>query len=271
MVVTHNIEAGFASRQIGITNRKLGKNTEKLTSGYRVNRAADDASGLAISEKLRGQVRGLSRSALNTDDGTSFCQIADGAMQEVENIIHRMRELSVQAADDLNTPQDRQMIQFEIEQLETEIDRITDNTEYNTMKIFTEPDRSLNIQAGGSENQFITIDQPYLNAAVLGVSALDLTTRETAGQAISAADSALDILNTERAYIGGMVIRLSHAYDNVKVAEENTQSSESLIRDLDMADEMMKNSANNIVLQAAQSMLSQANSSKDGVLALVRE
>lgn len=115
MVVTHNIEANFTERQIGIKNRALNKNTEKLTSGYRVNRAADDASGLAISEGMRGQVRGLSRSALNTDEGTSYCQIADGAMQEIENIVHRMRELSVQAADDVNTPKDREMIQFEID------------------------------------------------------------------------------------------------------------------------------------------------------------
>lgn len=136
MVVTHNIEANFTERQIGIKNRALNKNTEKLTSGYRVNRAADDASGLAISEGMRGQVRGLSRSALNTDEGTSYCQIADGAMQEIENIVHRMRELSVQAADDVNTPKDREMIQFEIDQLVVEIDRIAENTEYNTMKIF---------------------------------------------------------------------------------------------------------------------------------------
>lgn len=271
MIVSHNVEASFANRQIGIKNKALSKNTEKLSTGYRVNHAADDASGLAISEKLRGQVRGLNRSALNADEGASFCQVADGAMQEIENIIHRFRELSVQAANDVNTLHDRQALQYEVDQLEMEINRITDDTEYNTMKIFTEPNRSLEIQAGSNSGQMVTIKQPYLNATVLGMTGVDLTTRETAGDAIVASDGALDILNRERAYMGSMVVRLSHTYDNVKNAEENMQASESLIRDLDMADEMVKHSTNNIVIQAAQSMLSQANSSKDGVLALVRE
>jgi len=570
MVVTHNIQANFAGRQIGIKNRALNKNTEKLASGYRVNRAADDASGLAVSEGMRGQVRGLTRSALNTEEGTSYCQVADGAMQEIENIVHRIRELSVQAADDVNTPQDRQMIQFEIDSLVTEVDHITNDTEYNTMKVFsdnsldingkdyglskvlgksnvyqgklmdapvsftnsgwhntgrltsvpsysvsgssipsskvtdaaaylqqnygvtvqntaannvrtqtvtsadgkstillqynqvrpdgtrllnsvsvqtydkvttdptkqlvetrtlkgTAPDagttgvgsstqyygswadftglgktyrlsdleglgfntgcthcsgysrynveftlqpcattnaagvnytftsksgtnnifntlkvnisgctsgteiverimsatnsepvfyghfiqfayndnepakiwmyddaagsrtsmfepavrtegglqietgHKLNIQAGSNSDQFVTIEAPYLDTSMLGLSMVNLTTQESAGAAISVCDGALDILNKERARMGSMVVRLSHAYDNINNAGENIQSSESLIRDLDVADEMVKHSANNIILQAAQSMLSQANSSKDGVMALIRE
>lgn len=569
MVVTQNIEANFTKRQIGIKNKALSRNTEKLASGYRINRAADDASGLAISEGMRGQVRGLNRSALNTDEGTSFCQIADGAMQEIENIVHRMRELAVQAADDVNTPQDRQMIQYEIEQLVTEVDHITNYTEYNTLKVFSDnaldingkdyglskvlgknnvyqgqymdspvsftnggwnntgtpativrygvsvngganqniynvvsymqqeygvtiqntsagnvnamtlysadgkseislqynqikPDgtrllntitvntydsvlpnpaanltetrkltgscsamgstglggtqfygswvdfdglgttyrlsdleglgfntgcthcsgqkrynveftlqpcnttnssgvnytfttnkttsnvfntlkvniagctsgadivgrimsaansesaftnhyiqfayhnsdpsklymyddeagsrtsmfepavrtegglqietgKRLNIQVGSNSDQFVTIDVPYLNASMLGISMVNLTKRESAENAISVCDGAIDILNQERSRMGSMVVRLSHAYDNVKNAGENMQSSESLVRDLDMADEMVKHSANNIILQAAQSMLSQANSSKDGVMALFRE
>ena len=555
MVVVHNMEANFVSRQLGGVNKALAGNTEKLSTSYRINRAADDASGLAVSEGMRGQIRGLKRSAMNTQEGVSFCQVADAAMQELENIVQRIRVLSVQSASDTNSEQDRIALQYEVDQLVEEVGHITNETEYNTLRVFSdnsvniqgknyglskvlgtdhvyqadkmdnpisflnagwnntgkeadapggtydvtlnklltniqndtnsgiaipvnppasgastttvttgnytatveynnikqdgtrllsrvilsdssvqppttktysasvgaagtkgvgsstqyysawldfeglgknynlsdlygqgfntgcmhcngyarynvlftgsacdktnadgvnysfkseysstnnihtltvnlsgckssaeiverimsaansevtftnhfiqmaynnsdptklylyddvpgsrasefepavrnknglvlEAGRSLGIQVGGNSNQVVVINQPYMNAARLGLTMLDLTTRENAGHSITVCDYALDILNTERAYMGSMVNRFDHAYDNNLNASENLQTSESLIRDLDMADEMVKYSTNQIIQQAAQSMLSQANSSKDGVRAL---
>ncbi len=562
MVIKHNTEADYTSRQIGITNRALAKSTEKLSTSYRVNRAADDAAGLAVSEGMRGQIRGLDRGAMNTEEATGFCQVADGAMQELEDIVHRIRQLSVQSADDTNTEQDRVMIQHEIEQLIVEVERITDDTEYNTIKVFNDnsssskgsarglekvlgqsqlstdkygmnmkdtidfsvgtwnrtgkeadasggyydnavnkviadintdtggaitsipksipsssnsvqkivsgnytvtvtygnlkpdgrtrliskvqmetydpatgqttppknyslsrvgpgwtdgtqgygdkteyscawidfdglgtkyklsdlygegfntgcghcrgenrynirftgsggdsfkvepnPDktgrywytvtvdissctsgsdiinrivdaansypaftghyvqfahenggsklylydttpgtttgifnpyivstdstmkeekRALGIQVGGNSGQLVALDKPYLDKYSLGVAWVDLTTRVGAEEAMVSCDDAIDILNLKRSHMGSMVNRFGHAYDNDLNGSENIQASESLIRDLDMADEMVKYSASRIVQQAAQSMLSQANSSKDGVLALFR-
>lgn len=557
MVIAHNLEANFANRQIGVVNKALVKNTEKLSTSYRVNHAVDDAAGIAVSEGMRGQIRGLNRGAMNTQEGANFCQVADGAMQELESIVQRIRVLSVQSANDTNTEKDRITLQYEVDQLVEEVDRITDETEYNTIKVFNdnsvniegknyglskvlgkdhvyqadkmdnpinflnagwnntgkevdapggsystslntlltniqndtsngitipvnapasgassvtvnsgnytavvdynhlkqdgtkllsrvvltdnsvqppttktystsisvcgtkgggnstqyysawvdfeglgknynlselygqgfntgcmhcsgysrynvlftgnncdktnadgvnysfksestatnnihtltvnlsgcksgeeiverimsaansegsftdhfiqlayndgeptklhlyddvpnsrssefepairnknglvlEAGRSLGIQVGGNSNQVVLIDQPYMNASRLGLTILDLTTRENAGHSITVCDYALDILNTERAYMGSMVNRFDHAYDNDLNGSENLQASESLIRDLDMADEMVKYSTNQIVQQAAQSILSQANSSKDGVLALFR-
>lgn len=557
MVIAHNLEANFANRQIGVVNKALVKNTEKLSTSYRINHAADDAAGIAVSEGMRGQIRGLNRGALNTQEGANFCQVADGAMQELESIVQRIRVLSVQSANDTNTEKDRITLQYEVDQLVEEVDRITNETEYNTIRVFSdnsvdiqgkdyglskvlgkdhvyqadkmdypisflnagwnntgkevdapggtydtnlnkiltdiqnatsngitipqnapasgassitvnsgnytatveynnikqdgtrlisrvvlsdssvqpattktydvyagvcgtkgvgsstqyfgawvdfeglgknyslselygqgfntgcmhcdgynrynvlftgsvcdktnadgvnysfkseynvtnnihtltvnlsgcksgeeivkrimsaansqasftdhfiqmayndgepaklhlyddvpnsrasefepairnknglvlEAGRSLGIQVGGNSNQVVLIDQPYMSASRLGLTILDLTTRENAGHSITVCDYALDILNTERAYMGSMVNRFDHAYDNDLNGSENLQASESLIRDLDMADEMVKYSTNQIVQQAAQSILSQANSSKDGVLALFR-
>ncbi|MCI8563188.1 MAG: hypothetical protein HFH69_06680 [Lachnospiraceae bacterium] len=555
MVIAHNLEANFTGRQLGVTNKALAKNTEKLSTSYRINHAADDASGLAVSEGMRGQIRGLDRGALNTQEGQGFCQVADGAMQELEEIVQRIRELSVQSANDTNTEQDRIMIQYEVDQLIEEVDRITNDTEYNTIKVFTdktanvqgkhyglskvlgkdhvyqadkmdnpvtflnagwnntgkeadapggsyavsrtnllnniandtgnsitipvnpptsgatsttvvsgnytanveyeylkqdgtrllskvtladnsvqpptskvysvstgasgtkgigystqyysawidfeglgknyqlsdlygqgfntgcthcggysrynvlftgkacdktnadgvnytfksettatnnihtltinlsgcktseeivgrimsaansepgftnhfiqlannsaepskihlyddvpnsktsefepavrnknglvlESGRSLGIQVGGNSNQVVVIDQPYMSAARLGLSMLNLTTRENANHSISVCDYALDILNSERAYMGTMVNRFDHAYNNDLNSSENLQVSESLIRDLDMADEMVKHAANSIMQQSIQSLFSQANSSKESVRAL---
>ena len=269
MVIAHNLEASATNRQLGITSKALARSSEKLASGYRINRAADDVAGLGISEEMRAQVRGLNRSLDNVDDAISYCQVADGAMQELEDIIHHMRELSIQAANDTNTSADRQTIQREVTQLVKEIDHITNDTEFNTIKIFG--DDNIGIQVGSNANDVVEIRQPQM-----GVLALfddfnpDVTTFDTAQQTIESCTYAIEKLNAERAYVGAVTNRFSSAFDANDNTSENLQSAESLLRDVNMADEMVEYSSRSILQQAGQAMLSQANSSKDGIMTLLR-
>ena len=278
MIVQHNMTSLNANRQLGITNKALARSTEKLSSGYRVNRAADDAAGLSISEKMRGQIRGLNKASDNAQNGQSLIQTAEGAMNEIHSVLQRMRELTVQAANDTNVSADRDAIATEVSQLSDEITRIATQTEFNTMKLLNGSFKNKNFQVGANQNQFIGVTIGSMNASALGVSKKAIASVIGAGQASSKSISPLiDTVNTaiqtvskSRSNLGAIQNRLDHTIDNADNMSENLQSAESLIRDVDMADEMVTYSAKSIIQQAGQSMLAQANQATQGVLSLLQ-
>ena len=390
MIINHNMNAMNAHRNMGINNNAAGKSMEKLSSGLRINRAGDDAAGLAISEKMRGQIRGLDQASRNAEDGISMIQTAEGALNETHNILQRMRELAVQAANDTNTADDRTQIQKEINQLTEEVDRIANNTEFNTQKLlngnkqgvagqeisaavvavtgkFTaaatiaqgntieidgtkvtlkgtaaaswkaqiqdalggkyavsisakgieltqtagnETDKtgmsikinnkavevttkdgvakkdavisegSISLQVGANEDQNMTLEIKDMRADALGIvkagnvnageRGLSVANAEDANAAITAFDDALNTVSTERAKLGAVQNRLEYTTSNLDNTSENLQAAESRVRDVDMAKEMMTFSKNNILQQAAQSMLAQANQQPQGVLSLLQ-
>jgi flagellin len=274
MIIQHNMAAANTNRQLGITNGNIQKSTEKLSSGYRINRAGDDAAGLSISEKMRGQIRGLDQASTNAQDGISLIQTAEGAMNEVHSIIQRMRELNVQAANDTNVSEDRESIKKELTQLSAEIDRIADTTEFNTMGLLdgTYADDPLNLQVGANSEQKIsfTIGDMHCDAMDGDVSDLDVSSYESATANLDTIDEALKYVSTERSKLGAIQNRLEHTIANADNTSENLQAAESRIRDVDMADEMVTYSKDSILQQAAQSMLAQANQATQGVLSLLQ-
>ncbi|MBS5926286.1 MAG: flagellin [Clostridium sp.] len=382
MIINHNMNALNAHRNMTANTNSAGKSMEKLSSGLRINRAGDDAAGLAISEKMRGQIRGLDQASRNAQDGISMIQTAEGALNETHNILQRMRELSVQAGNDTNTSDDRKEIQKEIEQLTQEIDRIGNNTEFNTQKLlngnksaaagteitpavaakagvfeinladklkqndvlsvdgveitlsgttndlikteleakftgyevtvtdakltFTQKkDHELDkegmslklngtelavdpktkgvsakdaeiasgkvtLQVGANEKQVIELEISDMRAASLGVDKIDITTKESASAAITTVDNAIKGVSAERAKLGAVQNRLEYTTANLNNTSENLTAAESRVRDVDMAKEMMNFSKNNILSQAAQAMLAQANQQPQGVLQLLR-
>jgi flagellin len=269
MVVQHNMQAMNTNRQLGITTGQQAKSTEKLSSGYRINRAADDAAGLAISEKMRSQIRGLDKASANAQDGISVVQTAEGALNEVHSILQRMNELATQAANDTNTSVDRDQIQLEIDQLTSEIDRISSTTQFNTMNLLDGSFTGKNLQVGALAGQSIGIDISSMSASALGVSGLSVSSFSSAGTTMTAVQAAIDQVSTQRATLGAVQNRLEHTIANLDTTSENTSASESRIRDTDMAREMVTYSKNNILAQAGQSMLAQANQSTQGVLSLL--
>ena len=383
MIINHNMNALNAHRNMNVNNTAAGKSMEKLSSGLRINRAGDDAAGLAISEKMRGQIRGLEQSSRNASDGISMIQTAEGALNETTNILQRMRELAVQASNDTNTSSDREEIQKEIDALTQEVDRIANNTEFNTQKLLngnksgeagkveisaevqevkgtfevtlpntvqngdkitidgkeialtqadaqteisnalggkytvtlnntslkleqvkgedkknmsinfkgkdlqvttkagvTQADAVLNegtvkLQVGANAKQSMTIEIGDMRAKALGVAndqgeALSVKTSEDANKAIEAFDAALNTVSSQRANLGAVQNRLEYTISNLDNTAENLTSAESTLRDVDMASEMMEYSKNNILNQAAQAMISQANQQPQNVLQLLR-
>ena len=275
MVVQHNMQAANANRMLGITTGAQAKSTEKLSSGYKINRAADDAAGLAISEKMRSQVRGLDRASTNAQDGISVVQTAEGALNEVHSMLQRMNELATQAANDTNTTADRGQIQIEINQLTSEIDRVSSTTQFNTMNLLDGSFSGKNLQVGSLSGQKIELKIDAMNSAGLGINntgfgGLSVDSFANAGAAMSKFQTAIDTVSKQRANLGAVQNRLEHTIANLDNVSENTQSAESRIRDTDMAKEMVNYSKNNILAQAGQSMLAQANQSNQGVLSLLQ-
>ena len=275
MVVQHNLTAANTNRQLGITTSGLQKSTEKLSSGYKINRAADDAAGLSISEKMRNQIRGLNKASDNAQDGISLVQTAEGALNEVHSMLQRMSELSVQAANGTNDTTDRSSINDEIQQLKTEIQRVGSTTQFNKMNIldgtFSTGANKL-LQVGANANQTIKIDIDALQS-VVGSSlkaGLKTETATNAQSAIGVVQNSIEKLSKLRSKLGAVQNRLEHTVANLDNISENTQSSESRIRDTDMAEEMVQYSKNNILQQAGQSMLAQANQANQGVLSLLQ-
>ena len=269
MVVQHNLTAMNTSRQLNGVTGALSKSTEKLSSGYKINRAGDDAAGLSISEKMRSQIRGLNKASSNAQDGISLIQVAEGALNETHSILQRMNELATQAANDTNTSTDRTAIQQEVDQLTSEINRIQSTTQFNTMNLLDGSFTGKNLQVGSLSGQKIDIAISNMNASSLGVSGLKVSSFDQAGAAMTAIQAAIDKVSTQRSKLGALQNRLEHTINNLDTTAENTQSAESRIRDTDMAAEMVQYSKNNILSQAGQSMLAQANQSNQGVLSLL--
>ena len=269
MVVQHNLSAMNTNRQMGVVTDALQKSTEKLSSGYKINRAADDAAGLSISEKMRAQIRGLDKASDNAQDGISLIQVAEGALNETHSILQRMNELATQAANDTNTSTDRTAIKAEIDQLTSEINRIQSTTQFNTQNLLDGKFTGKNLQVGSLKGQTIKISISNMNAATLGVSGLTVDKNSTAGVSMSKIQAAIDKVSTQRSNLGALQNRLEHTINNLDTTSENTSAAESRIRDTDMADEMVQYSKNNILAQAGNSMLAQANQQTQGVLSLL--
>ncbi len=277
MIVQHNMTALNANRQLNITNGSLAKKTEKLSSGYRVNRAADDAAGLSISEKMRAQIRGLDQASSNAQDGISLIQTAEGALNEIHSVLQRMRELTVQAANDTNVTADRRAIAKEIRALTSEIDRIATQTEFNTMKLLSGRFSGKVLQVGANGSQTISLKISAMTAGKLGVSAGKIAAKISKSGAkgkeitklISVVNKAISKVSLQRSALGALQNRLEHTIANADNMSENLQSAESKIRDANMADEMVAYSSFSILQQAGQSMLAQANQSTQGVLSLL--
>ena len=270
MVVQHNLSAMNTNRQLSGVQSAQSKSTEKLSSGYRINRAGDDAAGLSISEKMRSQIRGLNKASSNAQDGISLVQVAEGALNETHSILQRMNELATQAANDTNTSTDRTAIQAEIDQLTSEINRIQSTTQFNTMNLLDGTFSSKNLQVGSLSGQSIGISIENMNASSLGVDALKVSSFASAGSSMDKIQSAINLVSTQRSTLGALQNRLEHTINNLNTTAENTQAAESRIRDVDMATEMVEYSKNNILAQAGQSMLAQANQATQGVLSLLQ-
>src|SRR5665648_535556 len=327
MIINHNLGSMNAQRNMGINSSNASKSMEKLSSGLRINKAGDDAAGLAISEKMRGQIRGLDQASANAQDGISMIGTGEGALNETTSILQRMRELAVQGSNDTNTTDDRTQIQKEMNQLTAEVSRIGNNTEFNTQKLLngtsgsvtaavaataasitgagvltedtpgvatTAASSAFTFQIGANEGQQFTADISDMRSAALGIAgigssfvatgvendlsdvsttgehALDLSTAAKATAAITVLDAATASVSGERAKLGAYSNRLDHTIANLGTSSENLTSAESRIRDVDMAKEMSTFSKNNILAQAAQAMLAQANQQPQQVLQLLR-
>lgn len=278
MRINHNLSAMNTHRQLAINNSEVAKSTEKLSSGYRINRAGDDAAGLSISEKMRGQIRGLDMASRNSQDGISLIQTAEGSLNEAHDILQRMRELAVQSGNDTNVSVDRDALNKEFGQLQKELSRIKDNTEFNTQKLLNGTAGSagtVTLQVGANSGQTIGVDMKTSGVNLSGVvgklsAGNTLQTRASATALITRVNDMIKVVSNGRSYLGAMQNRLEHTIKNLDNSSENLQAAESRIRDVDMAKEMMTLSKNNILQQAAQAMLAQANQAPQGVLQLLR-
>ena len=269
MVVQHNMTATNSNRMLGLTSAKQAKSTEKLSSGYKVNRAADDASGLAMSEKMRRQVRGLTQASANAQDGISMVQTAEGALNEVHDMLQRINELAVKGENGTLTSSDRTYINQEVKQLMSEIDRVASTTTFNEKNLLT-GSGSASLQVGAEANQRITMTITSMKCSQIGLKAsVNALTASAAGALNTATKAAIAAVNKQRSDLGAVQNRLEHTINNLDNVVENTTAAESAIRDTDMATEMVKFSNNNILAQAGQSMLAQANQSNQGVLSLL--
>ncbi|KAA0548800.1 flagellin [Bacillus sp. BGMRC 2118] len=274
MRINHNIAALNTHRQLSNASGAQAKSMEKLSSGLRINRAGDDAAGLAISEKMRSQIKGLEMASKNSQDGISLIQTAEGALNETHSILQRQRELAVQSANDTNTDADRAQLDKEFQQLTAEVERIGQNTEFNTKKILS-ADQTLDIQVGANTTQTMQITWKAQLSTALGEDAVDISTQKVgtkadATTAIAELDLAIESVSKSRSQMGAFQNRLEHTINNLGTSAENLTAAESRIRDVDMAKEMMEQTKNSILSQASQAMLAQANQQPQGVLQLLR-
>ena len=271
MVVQHNLTAMNSNRMLGITTKTQAKSTEKLSSGYKINRAADDAAGLAISEKMRRQVRGLTQASANAQDGISAVQTAEGALNEVHDMLQRMNELAVKSANGTNQSEDQAYIQKEVTNLINEIDRVSTTTTFNEKSLLdgTFSQVALQVGAESSTDNQISVTIASMGSTGLGVNGVDVSSTGDAKGAIDTIKTAITKLSEQRSDLGAIQNRLEHTINNLDNVVENTTSAESQIRDTDMASEMVKYSNNNILAQAGQAMLAQSNQANQGVLSLL--
>lgn len=270
MVVQHNMQAANTNRMLGQNVKAVSKSTEKLSSGYAVNRAADDAAGLSISEKMRNQIRGINQAVKNSEDGVSLIQTAEGNMNEIHSILQRMGELATKAANDVNASEDRDAIQKEIDQLSQEIDSISTKAAFNGTTLLDGGFQGKLLQTGAKSGEVMSISISGMSANELGVDSLSMTDHGDASSAMSAVTEAIKKVSAARSELGAKQNRLEYTINNLENYSENLTSAESQIRDTDMATEMTNYTKNNILQQAAQSMLAQSNQSTQGVLSLLQ-
>lgn len=272
MIINHNLPALNTYNRLGVNTNNASKAMEKLSSGLRINRAGDDAAGLAISEKMRGQIRGLDQASRNAQDGISLIQTAEGALSETHSILQRMRELAVQASNGTYTTSDRQKLGAEVVQLQNEINRIASQTEFNTKKLLT-GGLQVKFQVGANSGQTISFSvNKMVVSALVGSKGVGSTFTNVAGldAVIKNINDGINTVSKERANMGAYQNRLEHTITNLNTSSENLTAAESRIRDVDMAKEMMNYTKSNILTQAAQAMLAQANQAPQGVLQLLR-
>ena len=282
MVINHNMSSMFANRELGVNNASLMSNIEKLSSGEKINRAGDDASGLAVSEKMRSQIRGLNQANRNINNGISFIQTTEGYLQETQDILQRVRELSVQSANGIYSEEDRMQIQVEVSQLVAEVDRIASQAQFNGMNLLTgrfaeNSETGMTFQVGANMDQQVQAFIGTMTATALGLKGsqgedeqISIATPEDANIAIGTVDEALKAVSKQRADLGAYQNRFETASKGIAIAAENLQSAESGIRDTDMAAEMVEYTRNSILTQASTAMLAQANSQSQNVLALLQ-
>ena len=286
MVINHNMSAMFSNRSLGVTQSSLTKDMEKLSSGQKINRAGDDASGLAVSEKMRSQIRGLNQASRNAANGISFIQTTEGYLQETTDIVQRIRELAVQASNGIYSDEDRMQIQVEVSQLVAEVDRIASQAQFNGMNMLTgrfaqatgenTPTASMWLHIGANMDQRMSVFIGTMTAAALGMreigteEVMTIAAPSDANRAIGTLDEALKIINKQRADLGAYQNRLDYAVKGLDIAAENTQASESRIRDTDMASAMVEFTKNQVLSQSGIAMLAQANSQSQSVLSLLQ-
>ncbi|MBR4515122.1 MAG: flagellin [Lachnospiraceae bacterium] len=271
MVVQHNLQAANTNRMLGQNVKAVAKATEKLSSGYQVNRAADDAAGLSISEKMRNQIRGINQAVKNAEDGISLIQTAEGNMNEIHSILQRMGELATKAANDVNASEDRTAIADEMGQLKEEIDSIASKAAFNGTKLLQGSFTGKKLQVGANASEDMQIDIQKMTASGLSITSttIDVSSHGKATTAMTTITAAIKTVSGARSKLGAVQNRLDYTVNNLKNYSENLTSAESQIRDTDMATEMTNYTKNNILQQAAQSMLAQANQSTQGVLSLL--
>ena len=283
MIINHNMSALYANRTLGVNDANVARSIERLSSGMRINRAGDDASGLAVSEKLRSQIRGLNQAERNIQNGVSFIQTTEGYLQETQDILHRLRELSVQSANGIYTDEDRMQIQVEVSQLIDEVNRIASHAQYNGMNLLTGAfardstvGRIMQLQVGANMDQNEQIFIGTMTATALGLQNvqgeegnINIATPESANKAIGSVDQALTAISKQRADLGAYQNRFEMAAEGVAIAAENLQAAESRIRDADMASEMVSYTKDQILSQAGTAMLGQANARTQSVLQLL--
>ena len=281
MIINHNMSAMYANRTLGARGNDISGNIEKLSSGMRINKGGDDASGLAVSEKLRSQVRGLNQAEKNIQNGVSFIQTAEGYLQETQDILHRLRELSVQSANGVYTNEDRMQIQVEVSQLVDEINRIASHAQFNGMNMMTgnfsrDSETIMQFQVGANMDQSERVYIGTMTAQALGIQGaqgstetINISSPENSNMAIGMVDSALKVVSQQRADLGAYQNRFEMASKGVAIAAENLQAAESRIRDVDMATEMVDFVKNQILVQANTAMLAQANTNPQSVLQLL--
>ena len=286
MVINHNMSAMYSNRQLGVTNLGLTKDMEKLSSGEKINRAGDDASGLAVSEKMRSQIRGLNQASNNAQNGISFIQVAEGYLQETTDIMQRIRELAVQSSNGIYSDEDRMQIQVEVSQLVAEVDRIASTAQFNGMNMLTgryarstgenTVTGSMWFHIGANMDQRMQIFIGTMTSQALGIreigteNVMSIEAPDLANRAIGTIDEALKKINKQRADLGGYQNRMEYAVKGLNVSAENLQASESRIRDTDMASQMVEFTKNQVLTQAGTAMLAQANSQAQNVLSLLR-
>ncbi|WP_018754755.1 flagellin [Paenibacillus terrigena] len=270
MIINHNLNAMNAHRNLQGSNIAQGKSSEKLSSGYKVNRAADDAAGLSISEKMRTQIRSLNQAQTNVQDGISLVQTAEGAMNEVSDMLSRMKELSVKAANGTYNGSDLNAIDAEYKALSSAIDNVATKTEFNGIKLLNSSSAKVQIQMGDKNIDTINFSLQDIQMTALGINGTDLKSASTASAAMTKLDGAIGKINTARSAFGAVQNQMEHTFNNLGATTENLQAAESRIRDTDMAKEMMNYTKLNILQQASTSMLAQANQAPQGVLQLLR-